>query len=278
MSRHLIAEFEEIEELTNEVEEQEIEEEVSQDLEDQDTPENDNEFEIPDKFKGKSTADIVRSYQELEKTLGRQAQELGEYRKYADSFLRQELERTSTGKATDTKEEEIDFSLEDFVSNPKETLGKAVEPKVKQLSQELSELKREAALKEFQSKHPDYMDIGTDPDFQEWVAKSPYRIRQFQAANQYDLDAADELLSQYKEIQSLIKQKKEEEINTAKKEAKAKIKKDLKASSLESGSTGQGTRTVYRKADLIRMRMEDPDRFNAMHDEILQAYAEGRVK
>jgi hypothetical protein len=35
---------------------------------------------------------------------------------------------------------------------------------------------------------------------------------------------------------------------------------------------------VYRRADLIKLRMTDPDRYMQLSDEIMQAYAEGRVK
>jgi hypothetical protein len=35
---------------------------------------------------------------------------------------------------------------------------------------------------------------------------------------------------------------------------------------------------VYRRADLIRLKMQDPNRYDALSDEIMQAYQEGRVR
>ena len=35
---------------------------------------------------------------------------------------------------------------------------------------------------------------------------------------------------------------------------------------------------VYRRADIIKLMKTDPERYNALSDEILKAYAEGRVK
>ena len=35
---------------------------------------------------------------------------------------------------------------------------------------------------------------------------------------------------------------------------------------------------VYRRADIIKLMKNDPDRYQALADEIMAAYAEGRVK
>ena len=48
---------------------------------------------IPSKFAGKSTEEIIDSYTNLEKELGRKAQEVGELRKLSDSFLQAEVSR-----------------------------------------------------------------------------------------------------------------------------------------------------------------------------------------
>jgi len=54
----------------------------------------------------------------------------------------------------------------------------------------------------------------------------------------------------------------------------------LKAGKAESrsssGSTGTGK--TYKRADLIRLKMQDPMKYESMQDEIYAAYAEGRVK
>ena len=42
--------------------------------------------------------------------------------------------------------------------------------------------------------------------------------------------------------------------------------------------TGESGKRVYRRADLIRLKMQDPARYDALSDEIMAAYAEGRVK
>ena len=49
------------------------------------------EPELPSKFKGKSITDIVSSYENLEKELGRKGQEIGELRQLTDQILKQQL-------------------------------------------------------------------------------------------------------------------------------------------------------------------------------------------
>ena len=61
------------------------------------------EDEIPDKYRGKSVAEIVRMHQEAEKLLGRQSSEVGELRKVVDSYIQTQL----SNEAPET--EEIDF-------------------------------------------------------------------------------------------------------------------------------------------------------------------------
>ena len=58
----------------------EQEEVVSQVTEEPQVEETPQEDDIPDKYKGKSTAEIVRMHQEAEKLLGRQSSEVGELR------------------------------------------------------------------------------------------------------------------------------------------------------------------------------------------------------
>jgi hypothetical protein len=52
----------------------------------------------------------------------------------------------------------------------------------------------------------------------------------------------------------------------------------MRAATVDVGGAGESSRKVYRRADLIKLRMTDPDRYEQMSDEIMAAYAEGRVK
>jgi hypothetical protein len=52
----------------------------------------------------------------------------------------------------------------------------------------------------------------------------------------------------------------------------------LKAAGVDVGGSGEVSRKIYRRADLIKLKMTDPDRYMALEAEILDAYATGRVK
>jgi len=55
----------------------------------------------------------------------------------------------------------------------------------------------------------------------------------------------------------------------------------VKAASTGSAQGSANTRVggkVYRRSDLIKLMVSDPSRYEALSDEILRAYSEGRVK
>ena len=52
----------------------------------------------------------------------------------------------------------------------------------------------------------------------------------------------------------------------------------MKAAQVDVGGSGESSKRVYRRADLIRLKMTDPQRYETLSDEIMQAYSEGRVR
>ena len=235
-----------------------------------------NEVEIPEKYKNKSLDEIVRMHQEAEKLIGRQAQEVGEVRKLADSLLRQQLE-TKHDKQPEPAQEI------DWFEDPQKAINQALEsnPVLKQLQEQQAIQAQRAALDVIEKSHPDFVSVAQSEDFQQWVAGSKVRQRLYNDANNYDADSALELLDNYKSLRGLKQQK--EETSKAADEALKKTdsegrSKALKAAAVQQGGTGETGKPVYRRADLIRLRMQDPNRYESMADEILAAYAEGRVR
>lgn len=232
--------------------------------------------EVPEKYKGKSLDEIVRMHQEAEKLIGRQAQEVGEVRKLADSLLKQQLEAKHDTQPVTAQEI-------DWFEDPAKAVNQAVEnnPILKQLQQQQVQQAQQAALQTIEKSHPDYVSVAQSEDFQQWVGGSKMRQQMFAQANNYDVDAAMELLGTYKSLRT-IKQAKEETSKAAdetlKKADSDNRGKALKAAAVQQGGTGESTKPIYRRADLIRLRMQEPDRYESMAEDILQAYAEGRVR
>lgn len=232
------------------------------------------EYQVPDKFAGKSTEEIINSYQNLEKEMGRKSQEVGELRKLSDSFLQAEVSRNSHNpqeNSSDMYEEQTD----DFYDDPNKAVNQAIEnhPKFREFQQFQQQQVQNAAKVQLEQTHPDFGDVVKDTKFQSWVKESPIRMQMFQAADSYNFDAANELLTNWKD-RSMVS--KTQEVNQQQVEDR---ESQLKAATTESRSaSGSTSGKSFKRADLIRMKMEDPSKYESLQDEIYAAYAEGRVK
>jgi len=223
--------------------------------------------DIPDKYRGKQLSDIIKMHQEAEKLIGKQAQEVGEVRKLADELIKQNL----AGKPQPIKEEEPEV---DFFENPQAAVRKTVDnhPDVLAARQASQEFKKMQIQQKLAQEHPDFGQIVQDADFVNWVKSSPVRIGLYAKADgEFDYDSANELLSTYKQLKG-VKAKQTSDAGETQR------KSNLKAASVDVGGTGESGKRVYRRADLIRLKMTDPNRYDALSEEIMAAYAEGRVK
>jgi hypothetical protein len=223
--------------------------------------------DIPDKYRGKELSDIIKMHQEAEKLIGKQAQEVGEVRKLADELIKQNL----AGKPQHIKEEEPEV---DFFENPQAAVRKTVDnhPDVLAARQAGQEFKKMQIQQKLAQEHPDFGQIAQDADFVNWVKSSPIRIGLYAKADgEFDYDSANELLSTYKQLRGV----KAKQTNEA---GETQRKSSLKAATVDVGGSGESGKRVYRRADLIRLKMTDPNRYDALSDEIMQAYQEGRVK
>ena len=219
---------------------------------------------LPEKYRGKSVEDVVRMHQEAEKLIERQGREVGEVRKLADELIKSQL----TPRQETEKPKEVDF-----FENPQEAIRQQIEnhPRLREAEQMAKQAQAEQARLRLSQMHPDVGNIVQDKGFQDWIAASKVRSKLFQQAESYDLDAADELLSTYKELRTVKQQRVDKADNTARDQS-------LKAAAVDTGGSGEATRKVFRRADLIRLKMRDPSKYDAMSDEIMAAYSEGRVK
>jgi hypothetical protein len=231
--------------------------------------------DIPSKFAGKSTEDIIDSYTNLEKELGRKAQEVGELRKLSDSFLQAEVARQHNPQDNTPLEAKDNDSSDDFFDDPNKAVNKMIEnhPKFQQFQQFQAQQAQAGAKAQLEQTHPDFSDVIQDKGFQEWVQGSPIRMQMFQAADSYNFDAANELLTNWKD-RSMIS-KTQEVKQKAEVDRKEALKTGTAESRTSSGSAGGGK--TYRRADLIRLKMENPTRYESLQDEIFEAYADGRV-
>ena len=231
-------------------------------------PEQDDEDDIPEKYKGKSVKDIVRMHQEAERAIGKQGSEVGELRRIVDDFVK--AQTVTKQQQAPEVEEEVDF-----FTDPDKAVARAIEkhPKVRQAEELTANLKKAEALANLKQAHPDFTEVVNDGSFAEWVGKSKVRQELFSRADRlYDFDAAHELLSTWKERNQVVSQS----------QAVEKVQRKQAVKSASTGATkGSGetaSKKTYRRADIIELMRTNPDRYQQLSDEIMQAYAEGRVK
>ena len=223
--------------------------------------------ELPEKYRAKSLEEVVRMHQEAEKLIGKQAQEVGEVRKLADELLKQNL----SSKQQRIQEDEPEV---DFFENPQKAVQATIDrhPDVLAARQAGQDFKRMQIQQKLAENHPDYSQVVNDSEFQSWVKSSPVRLGLYAKADaEFDYDSANELLSTFKQLRG-VKAKETEQAGTAART------KSMKAAQVDVGGSGESSKRVYRRADLIRLKMTDPARYETLSEEIMQAYSEGRVR
>ena len=219
---------------------------------------------VPDKYRNKTAAELVQMHQEAERMLGRQSGEVGELRKVVDEFV-----LSQSTKKEDPVEEEIDY-----FSDPEKAVQRAIDnhPAVREAQKASVDMKKSSAQAMLKDKHPDMAEILGDQQFVSWVGESQFRTKLLQQADRnFDYEAADEIFSLWKDRKSLINQT----VGAEKNSRNASIK-----SASTGGASGSPTNSkkIFRRADIITLMKNDPNRYAALSDEIMLAYQEGRVK
>jgi len=230
--------------------------------------------ELPPKFQGKSVDDIINSYVNLEQQYGRQGNELGELRKLTDSLIQKNLQEDATSQRTESLEKSL--SEDDFYNDPLNAVRKVVAEALEPVKSNLSQTQVDSTVQRLQAKHPDLTEVVNDLGFQQWIMESTPRQDMWVKASNGDFDYADELFTQYKAVQK-------PQVKAEKEQSQAVKEKELEAaSSVSSGSSqdaeASSSKTIYRRAELVRLKINDPQRYNELQGEIMQAYAEGRVR
>jgi len=233
----------------------------------------DEQFQIPDKFKGKSSEEIVQSYVELERDYGRRANEIGDLRRVNDQLLGLQLE---DGKASDSsRPEKQPLTSDDILGDPESAINRVLNDN-KRLDQIEKTLTANAIAQkkaQFDVSHPNGVTVVNSPEFQDWLRASSVRTNLFNYANsQFDYDVGGELIDLFEAAKGA---KNETE---AEKAAKSKKISDMKDMSMEKGSTGEKAAMKFYREDIIDLRLNNPTEYDRLYPEIFKAYQEGRVK
>lgn len=229
------------------------------------------EEDIPDKYRGKSIKEVVAMHQEAEKLIGKQGSEVGELRQVFDEYIKDQLSNSHKAAQEEPEEEP------DFFEDPKAAVSKAIEthPDILAAREATIMSQRKASVQELQAKHPDMEQVLSNPEFLQWSRATPTRQMLFNAADkEYNFDAADELITNFKAIHATSQQTLEGE-QVARQEA---LKKASTGSASGSAQGSESKKKIYRRADIIKLIKTDPARYEAMSQELEEAYREKRVR
>lgn len=231
-------------------------------------------FEVPDKFKDKSMEDVIQSYVNLEKEYGNKTNEVGELRKWADTLLQAQTSQQPQHPLQAQVEDINDVGFEDFVDDPKTAVNKALEsnPTIRKIEEQMAQQKLQSSRAQLLEAHPDADEIVATPEFNRWMMESPGRAQILQQAHvTNNVAVASDMLNLYK---ATVQATNEEAVT----ERNAKAKGDLKKANVETGGSPSSSKKIYKRSELIELKITNPQRYEAMKDEIHKAYAEKRVR
>lgn len=221
---------------------------------------------LPEEFKGKSASEIAKIALHARSQMGKMGNELGEVRRLADELIKSQFNKPKD-------KEEVSNEI-DIFENPQEYVRRAVEtnPKVQAAEQYALQVRQEMSRQKMLQLHPDAMNLAQSEEFNSWANASAVRKELLQRAHQnFDVDAANELFSTFKELKAV-------RTNVVSDAEKAARKKTVSAAEVDSGGTGEKSKKVYKRDWLLNKMAFDKKWIAENRDEIALAYKEGRVR
>jgi len=227
------------------------------------------------KFEGKTTEEILESYNNLQSAYGRMANDLGTQRKLTDQLL--DLKR-DIDLQSNAPEPLPTVDPAQLLNDPTQALDSYLAEREARIrstyDDRLSQMEAKLQADKFMQKHPDFMETGQSDEFRTWATATPIRSKAAALAAQGDWDAADALLQEYKAEAKTSAPS----TDSVEQEARTAAKQVSLESAASEGSTSSGK--IYRRADLIELKLRKPHVYGdpGFQAEILKAYSEGRVK
>lgn len=204
---------------------------------------------VPRDLQGLSFEELAEKYQSVRKSMGRQANELGDLRKAVEQ-MQQQPEPEPDG---------------DFFDNPAEHLERIIDKKLQPLIGSISANRAEAVATKLDSDHPGWRDTVAGEEFQAWVAEDPGRTRLYQEADQqFNYTSATTLIKTWDELNSEMQQSEE----------RAEV---ARAARTESGGPVGRRGRRFSAGQLQHMKATQPAQYEAMLPDIMAAYRDGRV-
>ena len=231
--------------------------------------------ELPEKYRGKTAAEIAEMHRNSESRLGQLQNEVGQLRGLVSDLS--VLQRPSVDSSTDV-EESVDVSSEDLLADPVSAVRKIVQPDFDKrdrkaqatTTETLVQTENAALLQDF----GDIDAIVSTEEFQKFATRTNSRKMDFNtAANGEGLDqvrAARRLLEDYKDFQEQAAPKNQEPTPTEK----------ARSVATQRSNTGApiSTKPQIFESDVIALINSDPAKYRSpsYQSELMAAIKEGR--
>jgi hypothetical protein len=166
---------------------------------------------------GSTPTDWENRYKELEKLNSRQAQTLGEQRKLIDEYI---VGDPTPESKPEPQESYQPITVDDLYEDPNAALTRAVDahPAIQEARKIRDQYEKDSRAREaeaFAQRHPDYKELSSQPEFQNWVVDDPTRVSLYSRGNEYDFSAADALFRLYKAEKGIAQVQEQKDIEAA---------------------------------------------------------------
>lgn len=251
--------------------------------------------DLPEKLRGKSQKELAEMYINLESELGRIRNEIGYVRQEASTW-RSLAEQLGTAPRTEpeTTRKPVEISGDDLIARPKDAiravLDEVIDEKLGPVVQDVRRVRMETEAERFVRDFPNYVQIGNDPAFQQWVTQSPKRIALVnQALTKEDIGAMRELMEGWEERQALLAElqasQKGDDTDTGYEgtdTAPTGVQGARRVATEKSGQGGNAHvgKKVFYQSDVINTMLRNPDKYysEAYQTELMAAMREGRYR
>ncbi len=234
--------------------------------------------DVDPRFAGKSPEDLVQMYKNLESHSGRLASQLGETRQALNQqiLVKRSNDITQNGGTTP---EPVKIQPTDLMVDPTNAINRMLDgrenPQISALQRRLNELESQLSQTTFSLRHTNAQEETIDPAFQAWVQQTPLRQELSANAAAGNFKAADALLTEWNAAKPAAT------VTTATGRAQELARRVALESSNIGSENGNSPSTratkTLRRSDLIALRMRDPEKYDSMGAQILQAHLDGRV-
>lgn len=251
--------------------------------------------DVPEKYQGKSARELLDIAMNQEQMIGSHGQKIGELNDRIGTLqglTEKALAIRDDGHAgrVEPVADEKAFDADDFALNPEEAVTHTVRRETKVQGTRLDALENKANALDFESRHATAATDLSDPNFIEFVKKSPYRsglaARAFADTENIDFNSADELWMAWEEHKLATSEPTTdlETIDKPDESSEEAPTADMDQASLISGGAGGNPggsgKKEYSASALAEILEKNPDYYwrDDVQKVVTAAYADGRVK